>query len=78
MTDSLRDVVGGVPDADAALFVRGLHRRYGAHTVAYAAQRARALREVGDAEGADLWQRLTAYAEEIGARPLGPSEAPAD
>ncbi len=66
MTEGLKGVAGSVPDADVVLFVRGLHRRYGSHTATYASQRARALRDVGDAEGADLWQRLTAHAEQMG------------
>ena len=66
MAKGLEGISGGVSDADVALFVRGLHRRYGSHAAAYASQRARALREVGDAEGAALWQRLTTQAELIG------------
>ena len=58
-----------VPEADIAMFARGLLGRHGPQAVRYAKDQSRRLANINDAEGAVVWARVAdAVADRIAER----------
>jgi hypothetical protein len=63
-----------IPEADIAMFARGLLGRHGPHALRYAKDRSRRLAKVKDDEGAVVWTRVAdAVADRMAKRESGAS-----
>ncbi len=63
-----------VPEADIAMFARGLLGRHGPQALWYAKDRSKRLAKVKDDEGSVIWSRVAdAVANSIAKRPNGAS-----